>query len=144
MRRPSHLFRTFALLLAVLAVSVPSLAQPAASYKNGTEFYMAYRTAFQKSKAIDELLPWMDKARRDQIAKTPADDKKEMFGMIKAFDDYINLKVVKETPTTAGAELQVEGISATEKSKATAVVKLVKEAGAWKLSEESWKGTMGK
>ena len=143
MRRTSRLFATCTLLLAVLAMAVPSQAQPAASYKNGAEFYMAYRAAFAKAKAIDELLPWMDKTRRDQIAKTPAGDKKEMFGMIKAFDDHINLKVVKETPSATGAELQVEGLSAADKSKATAVIKLVKEGGAWKLSEESWKGTMG-
>jgi hypothetical protein len=144
MRRPSHPFRALTLLLALLSLSVPAMAQPAASYKNGAEFYMAYRAAFAKAKSIDELLPWMDKERRDQIGKTPAGDKKEMFGMIKAFDDHINLKVVKETPTATGAELQVEGISAAEKSKATAVIKLAKEGGAWKLSEESWKGTMGK
>jgi hypothetical protein len=117
-------------------------AQPAASYKTGAEFYLAYRMAFDAATSIDELLPWVAKGRRDQIAKAPAGERKEAFEMIKMFDDRINVKVTKETPSAGGAELLVEGVSAESKAKATGVITLVKEGGAWKIERESWKGGM--
>lgn len=129
-------------LLVALFIALPALAQPAASYKSGGDFYLAYRAAFAKAKTIDELLPWMAKSRLGQINKTPAAERAEMFGMIKMMDDHQSVKVVKETPSANGAELQVEAISGESKKKATGVITLVKEGGAWKLDQESWKGEM--
>ncbi len=132
------------LVLALVFTAYPlASAQPAASYKTGGDFYLAYRVAFDKATSIDELLPWVAKGRREQIAKAPADEKKEGFDMIKMFDDRIDIKVVKETPSAAGVELQVEGISAETKAKATGVIALVKEEGVWKIERENWKGGMG-
>ena len=127
----------------VLAAAVPGSAQtPAATYKTGAEAYLAYRTAFAKAKTIDELLPWMSKERASQIAKTPAGERKEMFDMIKMMDDHTNIKVIKETPTAKGADLQVEAMSDGGKSKATGVITMAKEGAAWKIDQESWKGGM--
>ena len=131
-----------AAVAAVLAVALSAAAQPAATYKTGGEFYVAYRAAFIKAKAIDELLPWMAKARRDQVTKTPADERSMMFDLMKEMDDNENIKVVKETPKGEGAELQVEATSKGSKTKSTAAISLVKEGGAWKLDKESWKGSM--
>jgi hypothetical protein len=124
----------------VLTFGVSLLAQPAATYKNGAEFYLAYRAAFTKARSLDDLLPWMARARRDEIAKSPPGERREGFRLMKIFDDHINFTVLKETPSATGARLQVEAITATEKARETGVVTLVKEAGAWKLAEESWTG----
>ena len=132
--------RTAALVAVVCAVALPAVAQPAASYKNASEFYLAYRVAFDKATSIDELLPWVAKERREVIAKAPAAERKEGFDMMKMFDDRRSVKVVKETPSAAGAELQVEGVSAESQAKATGVITLLKEDGAWKIVRESWKG----
>jgi len=132
--------RAAALVALVCAVALPALAQPAASYKNGSEFYLAYRVAFDKATSIDELLPWVAKERREVIAKAPAEERKEGFDMMKMFDDRRSVTVVKETPSATGAELQVEGISAESQAKATGVITLVKEDGAWRIVRESWKG----
>lgn len=127
----------------VLAIALPVAAQTATStYKTAGEFYLAYREAFVKAKTVDELAPWMSKARRDQIAKETPADRKEMFEMIKMFDDRTNIKVLKETATATGADLQVEGVSAETKSKGTGVITLVKEGAAWRIDKESWKGGM--
>ena len=134
--------RTLVSVIVVLGLSVAAWAQPAATYKSGGEFYMAYRAAFAKAKTIDEILPWMTKARRDQVGKTPAGERAQMFGMIKEMDDHTNIKVVKDTPSPTGAELQVEAMSSGSKTKATGTITLVKEAGAWKLDQESWKSGM--
>ena len=130
-----------ALVMAV-ALGAGLAAQPDATYKSGGEFYLAYRVAFDRATSIDELLPWVAKGRRDQIAKAPPSERKEAFEMIKMFDDRTNVKVVKETPSASGAELQVEGISAESRSKATGVITLVKEGGAWRIERENWKGGM--
>lgn len=132
--------RAAALVALACAVTLPALAQPAASYKNASEFYLAYRVAFDKATSIDELLPWVAKERREVIAKAPAAERKEGFDMMKMFDDRRSVKVVRETPSATGAELQVEGISAESQAKATGVITLLKEDGAWKIVRESWKG----
>jgi hypothetical protein len=62
--------------------------------------------------------------------------------MIKMFDDRTNVTVVKETPSASGAELQVEGISAESRTKATGVITLVREGDAWRIERENWKGGM--
>jgi Domain of unknown function (DUF4878) len=136
------LSHTLAAAVLALTIGAAAVAQPAPTYKSGGEFYLAYRAAFAKATKIDDLLPWMTKARNAQIAKAPADEKSMMFGMIKEMDDNVQVKVVKETPRGDGAELQVEAISKGTKSKTTATVTLVKEGGAWKLDKESWKGGM--
>lgn len=125
---------------ALMAVGVA--AQPAATYKTGADFYLAYRVAFDQAKSIDELLPWVAKGRRDQIGKAPAGERKEAFEMIKMFDDRISVKVTKETPSDFGAELLVEGISAESRARATGIITLVKEGGAWRIERENWKGGM--
>ena len=126
--------------LIVVGLSLTLSAQPAATYKTGADFYMAYRQAFAKAKTIDDLLPWMSKSTRDQMGAMPAGERTKIFGMIKAIDDHTNIKVVKETASATGADLQVEAVSAGSKSKVTATITLVKEAGAWKLDHEEWKG----
>ncbi|HUU32671.1 MAG TPA: hypothetical protein VMW48_01345 [Vicinamibacterales bacterium] len=136
--------RAMAALIPVLAFCLPVSAQPAASYISGGEFYLAYRAAFDLATSIDELLPWAAKARREQIAAAPAAERVEAFAMIKMFDDRINVTVLKETPSANGAELQVEGISAGSRGKASGVITLVKEDGAWKIDRESWKRGAGR
>ena len=135
--------RVIATVTVLLGLSAGATAQPGAAYKNGSEFYLAYRVAFDKATSIDELLPWVAQGRREQIAKAPADERKEAFAMIKMFDDRTNVTVISETPTASGVELRVEGISAESKAKATGVITLVKESGVWKIERESWKGSMG-
>jgi len=132
-----------AAVLAALCGS-PAIAQPAASYDSGSAFYLAYRQAFDKATTIDELLPWVAKGRAEQIAKAPDTERREAFAMIKMFDDRTNVTVVKETPSASGAELHVEGISAESRTKATGVITLVKEGGAWRIERESWKGGGGR
>jgi hypothetical protein len=137
--------RSLALFVATMVAlaAAPGAAQtPTSTYKTAGEYYLAYREAFVKAKTVDELAPWMSKSRRDQIAKETPADRKEMFDMIKMFDDRTNIKVVKESATATGAELQVEGISAESKSKGTGVITLVKEGTAWRVDRESWKGGM--
>jgi hypothetical protein len=122
----------------VLAFGVSLLAQPTPTYKSGAEFYLAYRAAFTKARSLDELLPWMARARRDEIARSSPSERREGFRLMKMFDDHINFRVLKETPSATGARLQVEAITAAEKAKETGVITLVREAGAWKIGEESW------
>ena len=134
--------RVVATVIVLLGLSVGAPAQPTATYATGAEFYLAYRVAFDQATSIDELLPWVASGRREQIARAPANERKEAFEMIKMFDDRTNVTVISETPTASGVELRVEGISAESKAKATGVITLVKESGVWKIERESWKGSM--
>ena len=84
-----------------------------------------------------ELAIQEDETRTVEVTvPPPCKDEDEDF---KSYlDPETNVKVVKETPSANGAELQVEGVSAESKGKATGVITLVKEGGAWKIAKESW------
>jgi len=130
-----HALRT--LLLAVACAALCSAAVSQAQEQTATQFYQAYKAAFAKAKTIDELLPYMSKAKVDEIRQLPKADWPKAFEMIKDFYVFSNEKVVKETKTATGATLNVEAIDP-DKKKYKATVTLVNEGGAWKFSEEDW------
>lgn len=101
-----------------------------------SQFYMAYRAAFQKAAKIEDVLPYMSKSMRSQVEQTPAAERPMMFGIIKKMDTNTQVKVVKETKTADGVTLSVEGVDGGKKS--TGTVDLVKENGAGKLGKERW------
>ena len=121
----------------VLALAAPALATPEQAPQSATEFYQAYRKALAKAQKIEDVLPMMVASRRAQVEKTPAEDRKMMFGMVKEMTaEQGEVKVVKETATANGAELAVQA------KDGTGTVTIVKEGGSWKLEKESWKGKM--
>lgn len=126
-------------LAAVCLAPVPMAAQAPAATKTASQAYLEYRAAFEKAKAIEELLPFLAAARRKQVEGTPAADRKEMFEMIKTFDTTTNVKVLKEARTAAGATLTVEGTD--EGKKATGEISMVREGTTWKVDKESWKSS---
>ena len=77
--------RRVARYLTVVLVSglatIPALAQKAD--QTASQFFLAYRAAFDKAKSIDELLPYMAKKNVDQVKATPAEERAKMFAMIK-------------------------------------------------------------
>ena len=124
--------RVFTLGL-VLSIAAPALAIAEQATQSATEFYQAYRKAFAKAQKIEDILPMMAAGQRAKMEKTPADERKMMFGMLKEMTAAQgDVKVLKETATKTGADLTLE----TKAEKGTATI--VKEGGAWKLDKESW------
>jgi hypothetical protein len=127
-------------LVAVLVgvLLAPSLAQPAmAQTQTASQFYMAYRSAFDKAKKIDDLFPFMAKKNVDQVNQTPAADRSKMFEMMKMMGAITNVKVVKETPSATGATLDVTALDP-DKKPTKGTIDVVKEGGAWKIGSENW------
>jgi hypothetical protein len=122
-------------LASCLAVSLsaPVLAQT----QTASQFYTAYRVAFDKATKIDELLPLMSKKTNDQVAETPAAERGKAFEFIKMVGTVTDVKILKEAKTADGATLTVEALDS-DKKKTTGTVKVIKEGGAWKLDSESW------
>ncbi len=102
--------------LTVLMVSA-GLAGVAAQPANQTasEFYLTYRTAFAKAKAIEDVLPYMSKEVKAQVQATPAAERPQMFEFVKEMSKMTNVKVTKETKTDKGVTLTVEGPAPTRK-----------------------------
>jgi hypothetical protein len=123
----------------VAAAIVAGLAaMPArAADQTASQFYLAYRAAFDKAKTIDELLPYMAKKNVDQVKSTPADQRAKMFEMIKEMGALKNVKVLKEAKNGDGATLTVEALGP-DNAKTTGTIDVIKEAGAWKIGKESW------
>jgi hypothetical protein len=129
-----NLFVWLAAVMAI-AVSVPVAAQPAS--QTASEFYVAYRAAMAKAKAVEDLTPLMSKEMRAKIESTPAAERPKMFEFIKMMSSSMtNVKVLKETQTAEGVTLTVEGMDGKEKMNGQ--VRVVKENGAWKMGRESW------
>jgi hypothetical protein len=128
-------FLRLACLAAVLALAATTVH--AQGEQSATQFYMAYRAAFAKATKVDDLLPYMSKARKAEIEKTPAGERAKMFEFIKEFDTVTQIKVIKEAKTASGVTLSAEGVDG-DKKKSTGTIDVVREDGAWKLGKESW------
>jgi hypothetical protein len=123
------------LLVMILTVAVSAGAQTAE--KTASQFYTEYRAAFDKAKAVEEILPYMSAERRKQVESTPAAERKKMFGMIKMMGTLTDVKILKEARTADGATVTVEALD-TDKAKTTGTITLVKENGAWKVDNEKF------
>jgi hypothetical protein len=132
LRRRIAGFATAALVAGLIATPARAADQTA------SQFYLAYRAAFDKAKTIDELLPYMAKKNVDQVKATPAGDRAKMFEMIKEMGALKNVKVLKEVKSGDGATLTVEALGPPDNAKTTGTIDIIKEAGAWKIGKESW------
>src|SRR5262245_47965137 len=65
----------------VLSLAAPALAITEQATQTATEFYQAYRKAFAKAQKVEDIMPMMAASQRAKMEKTPADERKMMFGM---------------------------------------------------------------
>jgi hypothetical protein len=122
-------------VLFAATVVPPAAAQGAP--QTASQFYLAYRAAFDKAKSIDELLPFLSKKSAEQVKATPAAERPKMFELMKMMGTLTEVKILKEAKNGDGATLTVEGVSS-DKTKSKGTVEIVKEGGAWKLGGENW------
>ena len=130
-----QIIRTVTAAVVACAIGVAAL-QAQKPGQTATETYMSYVATLAKAKSMDELLPYMSAARAGQAKAAPADEKKMMFEFVKEMGAK-NVKVVKETPSAAGATLDVSG-SDPAGGAMKGTVTMVKEGGAFKIEKESW------
>jgi hypothetical protein len=118
-------------LSAFIAVSAQTPAQTA------SQFYLEYRKAFDASKRVEDLLPFMAAETRARIEATPSAERPRMFDIIKTMGALTHVKVVNEARMPQGATLTVDALDPTGE-KTTGTIEIVREEGAWKLRKESW------
>jgi hypothetical protein len=125
-----------------MKMAVPIVLVLAAGCSRGpspTATYVSYREALEKARSFDDLFPFMDKATRAKIEASPAEQRERGFQMGRAMSEVVDVKIGKETVTGATAVVEADGVQAFSGSDAHATVRLVKEDGAWKVANESWK-----
>src|SRR5262245_56171580 len=91
MRTAHHRVRLVTATLVVTGLIASLTAAPAraqapagdAAKQTATQFYMAYRAAFDKAKSIDDVLPYMAEKNRKQVESTPKGERAKMFELIK-------------------------------------------------------------
>jgi hypothetical protein len=133
--REKKLLVWLAPLVIAIAAMVTTAAQPAS--QTASEFYVEYRAALAKAKAIEDLSPYMSKEMKAKVESTPAAERPKMFEFVKQMSaSMTNVKVLKETKTAEGVTLTVEGMDGTDKM--TGQIRIVKENDAWKMGRESW------
>lgn len=110
-----------------------------------TDAYVQFHKAMLAATAVDALTPYLCKEVSDEIARTPADMKPAMFGLMKDLTPK-TVKVTSEKIDGDRATLTVSGeagdsASPAEKAatKGEGTVTLVREDGSWKVDKESWK-----
>ena len=131
--------RTILTFVAAAVLSLAAQVGTAAQTGTATQFYMTYRTAFDKAQRIEDLLPFLEAQNRQDVEKTPAGERVKFFEMMKMFGEMKDVKVIKTAKTSTGETLSVEGI--TEGKKQTCAVAIVNEKGAWKLGGEKCNGS---
>ena len=144
--RITHSLRWSVLSLAVIATGAwtqnppPKSAPAAKSAQTATQFYLEYRKVFDKATKVDDILPYLDAKTVAQIKATPAAERAQNFELIKMFGAMSDVKVTKEGPPAANGTvvLTCEGTDPDTKGKKTGSITIVKEAGAWKMSNEEW------
>jgi hypothetical protein len=104
----------------------------------GARFYMEYRAALAKAKAMEDLLPYLSKSRAQMVEKTPKEDRAKMFGLMKAMD-VKDVKVLKESKTDTGYVLEATGKGPMGPGETKGTVTILREGGKLKLDRESWK-----
>jgi hypothetical protein len=104
----------------------------------GTKFFMEYRAAFAKAKAIEDVMPFLSKARAEMVQQTPKEDRVKMFGIMKAMD-VKDVKILKEAKTETGYVLEATGKGGMGPGEAKGTINIVREGGKLKLDKESWK-----
>ena len=131
--------RAYRLVVALTLVFASTAAATWAQNANqtATEFYLAYRVAFDKAKSVADIRPWHSKAVQAKMDATSKEDNAMMFDMVKMMSAVTNLKVIKETKTASGVTLSVEALDS-DKKKTTGEVFLIREGGVWKLERERW------
>jgi len=133
-----------ALAMALLTSAVLAQAD-AAKPQTASQFYLAYRAAFDKATKIEDLYPFLAARNLKQAQDTPKADRDKMFQVMKLMGSLSEVKITKEEHTAdGGAILTAEGLGTdladeTKKVKQAGKITVIKEGGAWKVGEESWK-----
>jgi hypothetical protein len=125
--------------VVVLALLITGAWMQTPPAQTATQFYKTYQAACAKATKVDDLLPFITADRKKQVEATPADQRQQMFDMMKMMMSmYTDVTVVKEDHNADGsATLTLSGLDSGKK-KATGKVNVVKEGGAWKVGLESW------
>jgi hypothetical protein len=128
-------------LLTPLPVQpAPSQAPAARPAESATQFYLRWRTTALNAKSVDEITPFWTADTQHEFDMEPASAKAGTLDMVKRlYRAQTGVTVVKETPTSNGATLSLEGLDA-DKKPIAATVNVIKEGGAWKIDDavEQW------
>jgi hypothetical protein len=124
------------IVLALLAIGSTQAA--GCSGGKATKTYQEYRGTLAKAGKVEEILPYLAKARRATVEKTPAEERARMFGFMQAMSEVVELTVVEETATEAGARLEVRVVTG-DGTDETGTVEMVKEDGVFRVDKETFK-----
>jgi hypothetical protein len=128
----------WSLLAVAVALGIGVRAQ--GTEKDVTDAFLKYRAVYEKSQALEEILPYWSKARVADVEQTPAADRPAMFQLMKGFDDSTGYRVLSVSKTPAGNyRLGVEGRNK-EGKRVTGIVQMKKESGKWKVDKEDYGG----
>jgi HEAT repeat protein len=103
-----------------------------------TATYVAYRAAFEQAKAVDELLPFMDRASRARVAASPEDERRGGFEALKSYGALVDVAVLGETVTGDSAVVEATAVQMSDGGGVRGTVQLVREDGAWRIQQEKW------
>jgi hypothetical protein len=103
-----------------------------------------------KAQSVDEIKPYLTKARIAQVDASKPDEQKMLFGVIKMLTPQV-VHVESESIDGDSATLKVDGEKTpqpgTEKDvlkgigdKQSGTVTMQRSDGTWKVDKESWKG----
>lgn len=121
----------------VLAVVGSALAGCARG-PSPAQAYVSYRAAFDKAQAVDELLPFMDRASRARVEAGSAEERRSGFEAMKTYGALLEVAVEKETVTGGTAIVEATAVQMEDGGAVRGTIELVREDGAWRIQHEKW------
>jgi hypothetical protein len=130
----------YRILVALVSLIGAVAAAPAPSPGAGQR-YLEYKAAAERSKSIDDLIPFMTKEEAERTRNASDHVKENTWGSLRGTGGLLSrFKVVEETPQGAVTKLDVTATDAAGGDKTTrGTVEMVLEDGEWKVRRESWK-----
>jgi HEAT repeat protein len=122
----------------VVLVVVGSAAAACGRGPSPAETYLSYRAAFEKARAVDELLPFMDRASRARVEASPADERRGGFEVMKTYGALHEVAVEKQSVTGDSAVVEATAVQLSDGGDVRGTIHLVREGGAWKIQHEKW------
>ena len=99
----------------VACVALVGLAQavavPGPDQETGTQLYARYQAAIPKATKLDELQAFWSADLVKQFNAAPPEQRVDLEGMKRMYGMMTAVKVVKETSSTTGATLTLEGVT---------------------------------
>ncbi len=125
-------------LIVLMCMAATMVASTVVAQKplTPTQLYLEYRAVYEKAKSIEAIFPFIEEEEKAKLKALPKAQATQMWDMMKAMDNFTNVKVLTKTIKGETCVLEVEATKP-DKSVVKGTVELAKKT-SWLVVQENW------